>query len=280
MLELPLAELQHWMQDVVVHHGSPDEAVRSESARARVEVDRLAEVILPSSTLTPTERLAVYQGMYLLRMYDALASDYEALEHFLGHRRFRELVAAYVEVHPSRSFTLNRLGDHLPEFIRTTQHAIQRREFCHELARLELSITEVFDGSQAEPLSEEAIAAVPPEAWERARFEPVASLRLLEFRYPVNDYLQTVKDDDHDHPPARLTPNRVAVFRRHYSVYRLGLSRAAFGLLSELAAGQPLGASIEKTLRRRGRERPQAEQLFRWFRQWMSGGVFRSVRYD
>jgi hypothetical protein len=213
--------------------------------------------------------------MYPLRMEEALAQDYPALQHFLGDDAFRDLARAYVRDHPSRSYTLNRLGDHLPEYLRTAAR-VRRRDFCHELATLERAVTEVFDAPETPALAETAIAAVPPEAWEGARLRPIAAFRLLSFRYPVNAYLQTVRDDDHDHPKARLEDEWVAVYRRSYSVYRLDLTRPAHDLLSDLAAGKPLGEAVAAALRR-GRRPPSETELFRWFREWVSGGVFASV---
>ena len=51
-------------------------------------------MILPSRTLQPEERLAIYQGMYLLRMEEALETDYPALKHFLGDEAFSSWRAA------------------------------------------------------------------------------------------------------------------------------------------------------------------------------------------
>ena len=84
-------------------------------------------MILPSRTLTPLERVGIYHGMYLLRMDDGLASDYPALQHFLGDDGFVDLVRGYVQAHPSRSYTLNRLGDHLPEYLKTAPGAAAAR---------------------------------------------------------------------------------------------------------------------------------------------------------
>lgn len=278
MLEMPLGDLQRWMQTVIVHPGDVDEAVASPDAGAILPLDRLGDVILPSATLTATERVGIYHGMYMLRMYDALAFDYPGLEHFLGPDRFHDLVHAYVQAHPSRSYTLNRLGDHLPEFLQTA--SVPRRAFCHDLARLELAVTEAFDAAETSALSEAAIAAVAPDAWERARLRPVASFRLLALRYPVNDYLQSVRDEDHRHPAARAKNTWVAVYRRNYAVYRLDMSRVAHDLLADLASGMPLGQALGAALQRGGRPQPEPDVLFRWFREWMSGGVFQSVELD
>jgi hypothetical protein len=274
--DLPLERLQRWMQAVVVQPGSAEEAVRAPEARAEVPTERLPEVILPSRTLTPTERVGIYQGMYLIRMGEALGTDFVALKHFLGDSRFDELVEGYVQAFPSRSYSLNPLGDHLPEYIKTAK-GIPRPDFCYDLARLELALAHVFDARETPALSAEEISAVPHDAWEAARLVPIAALELLSFRYPVSEYLQSVKNDDHDHPKARQKDTFVVVHRRNHGVYRQDLTRAAHDLLADILAGTPVGRAVEKAVLNGGRRPPREDELFRWFREWVSGGIFRSV---
>ena len=230
--------------------------------------------VMPSAAAL--ERIGIYQGMYLMRMEEALQSDYPALQHFLGHRRFFELVRDYVQVFPSRIYTLNRLGDHFPEFVGQAP-GLPRPAFCHDLARLELAVAEVFDAEETEALSAQAIAAVPEPAWEGARLRTIAGFRLLALRYPANIYLQSVRDEDHDHPSLRAKASYVAVYRRDYVVCRLDLSRGAHDLLAALVSGVPLGEAVASAIATGGRRAPRPDDLFRWFRQWMAGGIFRAV---
>jgi hypothetical protein len=264
------------MQGVIVHPGPIGKAVRAAPARALIPPGRLGEVIRPSATLSPVERVGVYHGMYLWRMRDALAADYPALEHFLGDDGFTALVRDYVAAFPSRSYTLNRLGNHLPAFVRKRARGIRHRAFCHDLARLELAVTEVFDAEETAALTEAAVAAVPAAAWDRARLRPIAAFRLLSLRYPVNAYLESVHKDNHDHPKARRQDSWVAIYRRNYGVYRHDLSRPAYDLLVDLSKGRPLGRALAAALRRGGKT-PTEGQLFEWFRDWVGIGLFSSV---
>ena len=272
-LEVPLGRLQRWLQEIVVHPGTTEEAVAGPAARALVPRRRVGEVILPSARLRPEERLAIYHDMYLLRMEEALESDYPALKHFLGDGGFRALVAGYVRAHPSRSYSLNFLGSHLPDYVRAAP-GLRRRAFAHDLARLEQAVAEVFDAPEEEALRPEGIAAVPEAAWDTARLRPIAAFRLLALRHPVNAYLQSVRDERHDHPPARRRDSWVAVYRRGYTVRRQDLDRAAYRLLADLVSGKPLGVAVKAALRRGQGKRPTRPQLFRWFRGWMAGGIF------
>ena len=266
------------MQAAVVHPGDIEKALASPGARreiARADVDA---VILPSATLKPAQRVAIYQNMYLLRMEEALGSDYPGLKHFLGDEGFFALVRDFVQVHPSRAFTLNRLGDRLPDFVAVAPD-VRRRDFCADLARLERALTQCFDAPETKALTAAEIESVAPEAWEGARLTPIAAFRLLGLRYPASAYLDSLDDPQHRHPPARRSDTYVAVYRREYSVYRHDLPRAAHDLLADLIAGRTLGQAVAAALKRGGRKRPHTDDLFRWFRQWVAGGVFAHVEF-
>jgi hypothetical protein len=264
------------MHAVVVHPGSTGKALASRGAAREISPRKLDDVILPSRTLDPLERIGIYHGMYLLRMRDALIGDYEALSHFLGDRAFFEVVRGYVQKHPSRSYSLNRFGDHLPEYLRRAP-GVSRRGFCVDLARLECAIARVFDAEETPSLPAQAVGAVREEAWESARLRTVAGFELLALRYPANAYLQSVREGNHEHPGTRKKDTWVAVYRKDYAVWRLDLDRPGFELLSDLAGGRPLGKAVARAMRRRSGAAVTEAALFRWFRLWVSGGMFRSI---
>src|SRR5712671_4696150 len=168
--DVALAPLQEWMQAVVTHPA--DVYVAAESADLAVD-----DVILPSRMLQLIQRVGIYHGMYMVRMIEALTVDYGALAHVLGEHAFEHLVRDYVQQFPSRSYTLNRLGDSLPEYIAAS--SLKRRIFLRDLAKLELAMTQVFDEAEAEPLPADAIASIAPERIADARIVPIPALRLL-----------------------------------------------------------------------------------------------------
>lgn len=270
-----LERIQRWMQACILDQGTCEEAITSERAQAEIPAEVARGVVLPSKTLSSGQRLDIYREMYLLRMEEALAIDYPALKHCLGDDEFMRLVARYVEVYPSRSYTLNRLGDHLAEFVATLDD-LPRKEFCRELARLEFELTKVFDAPETGPLTPEAVRAVPQEAWETARLKPIAAFCLLALDYPVSQYLGAV-DEENPFPRLARKKNWVVAYRRNYRVHRLDLTLPAYELLSALASGQTLGDAIVGVLTRKWRPAVKQAQLFGWFRDWMAEGLFQAV---
>jgi hypothetical protein len=274
--ELALGGLQRWLQAVITAPGSVKHALASREAARLVRPDRTRDVVLPSARLSAAERVGVYQGMYLPRMMDALESDYPALAHYLGPRAWERLVRAYVDAHPSRSYTLNELGRRLPEFVRRAR--VPRPAFCRDLARLEWAVTEVFDAPETQPLGEREIAAVAPRDWIRARLVPVAALRLVALDHDAGTWLDSLRDESHRHPRPRRRRTLVVVYRRNYAVMRREQEPAAFALLADLVAGQPVGRALARALGRRGDKRlAGADAAFRLFREWAAAGLFSRV---
>lgn len=263
--EADLRRIQRWMQEFIVDPRGDEEVFAADGGRAE-------RLVTPSRTLAPLERVAIYRGQYLLRMMEALENDYPALSHFVGHAGFHRLVEGYVREHPSRSYTLNRLGDRLPDYLKTAPD-VRRRAFAHDLARLELAISRVFDAPQSPALDRAAVAAVPPADWVHTRLRTIDAFRLLAFRYPVNAYLQSVKAGT-VHPDTRRRDTWLAVYRRDYAVWRLPLSKQAFRLLEALAGGVTLAGAIRSVS---GRGGPGEEQVFRWFSRWVTEGFFSSL---
>ncbi len=262
------------MQAVIEQPGTADEAVVAAPARAELAPEDIGRVVLPSKTLTPVERVGVYQGMYLLRMIEALEGDYPGVAHFLGSAAFADLATRYAAEHPSVGHSFNPFGRHLPEFIRISG-GIRQKGFLADLARLELLVTEVFDERESPAWPADEIARIHETAWPSAVFTPIAAFRLGAFAHPVNAYLQSVKEDDHDHPEAARKPTWVAVWRKNYEVWRLDLSKPAYGFLRSLARGRPFGRAVAAAVR--DLEGDPGQQLFGWLRDWVAEGMFEKV---
>jgi len=274
--ELALGGLQRWLQAVIEAPGPVTRALASREAARLVRPGRTRDVVLPSARLTAAERVGVYQGMYLPRMLEALESDYPGLAQFLGPAAWRRLVRAYVSAHPSRSYTLNELGRRLPEFVRRAR--VPRPAFCHDLARLESAVAEVFDAAETPSLADTDFVAVAPGDWERAQLVPVAALRLVALDHDAGAWLDSLRDEAHRHPRVQKRRSFLTVYRRNYAVMRREQTPAAFALLGDLVAGEPVGRAVARALgRRRAARLGGADAAFRLFRDWAAMGLFQAV---
>ncbi|MHB2021136.1 MAG: hypothetical protein ACYCW6_29730, partial [Candidatus Xenobia bacterium] len=129
----------------------------------------------------------------------------------------------------------------------------------------------VFEARPSEVLTQPQIAAVPEEAWATARIKPIEAMRLLQFAYPVNDYLEAMKAQE----PLPSTARRatwLVVWRNGYDMWRMPLTATQYHLLSGLVEGRTLGEVLMGATRGRHRARP--EEVFQWFSSWIGEGMF------
>ena len=215
------------------------------------ETDQAAAYIRPGPRLSARERLGIYHRSYWARLRSSLAEDFPTLRVLVGRRRFSALLDTYLSAHPSHSWTLRNLGQHLPQWLEAhPEQAGRRWRAALDAARLEWAYVEAYDVAAWPPLN--ADAAVSAET--RLCLQP--HLRLLALDYSVDELLPAVhRDGPRDgstQPLPRLRRERVwlAVHRADELVYYRRLDAVAFHLLQALALGQPLGQAVEGTCTR------------------------------
>ena len=282
---LDLRRLESWMQAILVHPENAAVGLVSREAASLVPPERVEDIVVPTSALTSIERLDIYQEMYVLRMSEALESDYPALARHLGEHAFGHLVSDYVAAHPSQSYTLNRLGDYLPDFLKTWGPA-RWRPVRSDLACVERAISRVFDATDEPALPGANLLALTSETLAASRIAPVAAFAVLEVRSQALEFL-----DESDKKPEsgkfvekKTNPGTttakpktwVLLYRRSFAVQRRTLAPAAGRLLSALTAGKTVAEAIEG-VRGSGRIAPPPKQITVWFREWTSLGLFRKI---
>ena len=77
----------------------------------------VAEFIKPNDRLSSFERIEIYNKQYWFRLLDSLYEDFPGLRALLGDAKFHQLSIAYIDKHPSTSFTLRDLGQHMEKFL-------------------------------------------------------------------------------------------------------------------------------------------------------------------
>jgi len=264
-----LRALQEWLSLVIQHEATAEVAVRSAPARAYFlpRAVRAGRPIKPNDRMSATDRLQVYNGGYLTRLIEVLASDYPALQYLLGDHGFHRLAARYTVAHPSRHANLIFFGRHLPAFVQR-QRSLPQSAFATELATLEWALAEAFHAREFTPLQAARLQRIPPAQWAVARLQLNPSVRLQTCRFPVNGYYQAWLDDRAPAPPAAAATH-LLVYRKDDRMWRARLDRAAFAVLQALAAGRPLGKALEAA--------GGNAAVGGWFQEWAADGLFVDV---
>ncbi len=276
-----LATLERWMQAVVMHTHGAEAGVRSAAARRLLPGATLdlRGVVLPSSALTPIERLDIYAHMYYMRLIEILQQEYPTTLQILGRETFVRVCRRFIEKHPSRHRSLNRLSEKFPDFLARALPRGHRRGLAVDVARIERAMEDVFDAERAQPLTAAAFAAIGAEQWGRVRLRVTPALRFLKLRYSANDYMNAVRAKATTRiPRPRARGSFVIVFRRGFQVFRKSQTADQFRLLELLAAGRTLAEAVSGSVARRsGGSDRLAVVLGAWFREWAASGLFCGV---
>jgi len=223
--------------------------------------------ILPSQQQSSSERLAVYQHAYLARLLEVLRELFPCTRFAIGDDLFDQFAAGYLQRYPPHSYTLGRLADHWALYLDETRPPdADWGAFVVELSRLEQAIDRIFDGPGPEGLPR---FVLPANASADFRLTPVPGFELHDFQFPVSHYYTAWKAGAQPSWPER-GEQCLALLRRDYIVRRHELKRVQWELLSALARGQSLGASLAGTA-------AAPEEIRAWFTRWSAAGFFAAV---
>lgn len=246
------------------------------------------KIIKPNDRLTSFERLEIYNRQYWLRLKDCFYEDYPGLRAILGERRFERLTCAYLERHPSQSFTLRNLGRRLVAFLEEEPRWIAPRpDAALDMARLEWAHVEAFDNEATPPLELDSLLGVDA-AGLRLQLQP--HLTLLKLGYELDEFLIETKRAAEfrgtasnamgkqgnrkqkplkQHLKPRLT--FLAVHRHNDTVYYKRLEAGQFLLLSYFQKKATLAEACEALAQS---EAANLTQLKAWFETWAALGWF------
>ena len=204
---------------------------------------------------------------------------------------------AYLEAHPSTSFSLRNLGSGLVSWLQENSAWTEpHSEMALEMARLEWADIEAFDNACGRPLTVEARAEIGEES--RLTLQP--HLRLIEAHYAIDDALIAVRNESGSrdtssnnastgHVSKRTRALRemkreavhIAVHRFEDTVYYRRLAEEDYRLLLALQQGVALGDAIDIAFD--GSSIPEDERpayLQSAFAYWTSMGWFCTAPTD
>jgi hypothetical protein len=255
-----LAALQKQMAAAVMRPLTRDEQMRQRAADGHSIAEEAESFIKPNDRLSSFERLEIYNRQYWFRVFSSFEEDFPGLKSIVGTRRFERLMRAYLEAHPSRSFTLRNLGSSLVSWLKENpQYTEPNTESAVAMASLEWAHIEAFDNEQRAALTAEDITALDDNS--RLTLQPY--VRLIDSPDAVDDALIAVKDSGHVagtqasnavtiHLVRRIRsrkPRReqiyLAVHRHDDTVYYKRLSREDYLLLKAFEDESTLSDSID-----------------------------------
>jgi hypothetical protein len=288
---MTLLELQRRMSKAVMLPLTPAEGMQRTFPDGRSMEEEAAAFIKPNDRLSSFERLEIYNRQYWFRIISAFTEDFPGLAAVVGSAAFDRLTRAYLEDHPSQSFTLRNLGSQLEPWLREhPEHGGKRLELALDVVRLEWAYIEAFDNADERALTTADLGQLDGDS--QLFLQP--HLRLVRLLHPVDDFVidvhrrqmsqsvasNAVTEAKHSHRrrvPVSLKPQEIylSVHRHENSVYYKRLDPEEYELLRALDEGATLGEALDRAFASSSlpeEERPGRVQS--WFAGWAELGWF------
>ena len=289
---MTLLELQRKVAEAVMRPLTSDENMQPKTANGTSTKAEVAIFIKPNDRLSSFERLEIYNRQYWFRIISAFDDDFPALAAVVGPRAFERLTRAYLEDHPSHSFTLRNLGAQLESWLSShPEHAGKYHALALDVVRLEWAHIEAFDNGEEQALT----LADMGQLGEGSQLSLQPHLRLLQLAHPADSFVVSVhrRDDSLDVasnavtsakapkkralPKSLLQPTNIylGVHRHDHFVYYKRLDREEYLLLRSLEREQPLGEALDQAFQSSAiPEMDRPGQVQAWFQNWAELGWF------
>jgi Putative DNA-binding domain len=250
-----LARLQREFQDYVLH-------------REPAVLDR----VRGTGAADPATRMNVYADGYVLRLLEALETDYPGLKAIAGPEDFEALGRAFIASHPSKFRNLRWYGDRLTQFLESAPEWSGRPELA-DMARFEWAMTTSFDALDAACLNRDALTRIAPDDWPRLSFMVHPAVQRVDLTINV-PLAWSAQERGEATPPLRQDPAATAwlLTRRQMQVRFRAMALEEAGAFDRLAqracfaqwCGE-LGAVI-------GEDRA-AQRAVEFLNQWLADGA-------
>jgi hypothetical protein len=223
-----------------------------------------AECFVSTPDLSAEERLDIYANMFVWRQIDALREDFPKLAQLLGDEGFYATAESYLRAHPSTHPSLAQLGRHFASFLAESPGP---RPDLADLAGLEWARCEVFVEAHVLAATPGLVSGPDPA---HIVLRTVPALRLLSLRHEVLSLWKDL-DDGKAAPLPRAQPTAVAVWRKEFVVFHVGLAAEEASALRRAMSGATLGEICEVFAERDDAVQVALSAVASWFaEEWIA----------
>lgn len=244
------------------------------------------EFLLDESRATPEgwdeSRFAVYRNAYRSRLVDAVRETYPRTERWVGDDAFRRAAVHHVIQHPSKSWTLDAIGEGLPE---TLAALFTKNPEVSELAWLEWAMHTCFVAANPQPIDvsgfQAATADFEEDDWSAMRLRFVPGTQVAPVRHRVDALWSAMvaeKTTPSDATDEYCSSERIAciVWRQGFVPVAATVSAHEGTALAMMLAGAPYGDACDYLARELGTDAAVTEagaMLGRWIHNGMLSHV-------
>ncbi|MCP1469034.1 hypothetical protein J3E64_000705 [Sphingobium sp. OAS761] len=213
--------------------------------------------------------LAVYRNNYRGALMACLAESFPITRAWLGETAFDAAAARHVDRVPPSSWTLDAYARDFPAGLADDY---PRDMEVAELARLELTLSDVFTAADSSPVTVGDLSMID---WDGARLSLVPAASILSLRSNAPDIWSALADDEAD-PPAGswgAEPRQLLVWRQEWLCHFRPVDDDEASALAMMGAGGLDFAMLCERLVRRLGEAAGVAQAGEWLGRWAQEGL-------
>jgi hypothetical protein len=236
-----------------------------------------------SEGLDAAARLGIYRRAYRTRLLQSFHAIFPGLLRAMGAEVLDAFALAFLAHHRPHHYSINRVADDFAAYLQDTRPAreptVDWPDFIIDLARLETALLQVSESAgleSAAPPCRDLILRWSDERLSQCRPLAAPCLRLLECRYPVQEYLDAVRTG-HDPPLPEPRSTHLALTRVHFRLSMRELAVVQWRLLQCLNGSTTLAQALQSIAELRLRPAPSLELARVWLGNFTSQGLVAQV---
>lgn len=229
------------------------------------DADTAASWFTGGTGLDPQGQIAVYREQYRLRLGGALRASYPTLAWLVGDA-FDTLAMDYLRASPSRTWTLDRIGLDLPDWLEQSG----RPRDAVQAARVDRAVDHAFTATDVPPTPPESLRPDLP-----LRHTP--SLTLLRVDRRWHDLRRAVKHGE-DPSLGDVAPVDLAIYRVGVDVRDRTLEPLERELLATFQHGATLAEAVTHVVEAGADVEVLQARLGGWFRTFAERGLLVPVQ--
>lgn len=189
-------------------------------------------------------QFGVYRVAYRARLRAALRDNYEVLPRVMGDDAFDALANAYIDLHPSRHYSLRWYGAHLVEHMVQNPSLVDHTALI-DLAQMERALRHAFDAANAPPLQPSELGSLRAEQWDTLVLALHPSVQLLSLQWAVGPIWHAVQSGADELPAPPALEHTLMVWRQDLHTQWKSLEPSLAVMVQGIAAGKTFGALCE-----------------------------------
>lgn len=196
MSDMSLKQLQSQMMQYLLH-----------------DDNSINQQVVTQGDVSNNTRLNIYKNAYKVRLKEVIDNDHQILGLYLGDELFDEMVAGYIQNHPSNYRSLRHFADQLPLFL-SSQTPFNQHPIISELAHFERLLLIAFDANDTTRMTFETLQSIAHQDWPDLTFQLHPSVQIAHFSWNTVESWQALKQQSS--PDTAITQNSIWLLWRNY----------------------------------------------------------------